>query len=489
MSSSRLFLAFLEAFPLFAGTPLPKAQRIPVTADSYPFGAADHTRVPEDLAKIGYVEEEFLISGTANVYDWPAAGQVVVRTQGAPYTSRLLIRRPANRTRFSGTVAVEMQNPSNLFDLNLGWTISHREFARSGDVWVGITAKPVSVAALKNFNPTRYAALSWANPLPVDDPRNCSTVARDSDRTSENGLVWDMFSQVGAWLKSRDESNPLLYGAAAGAPHPVQHLIGWGYSQTGSFLYNYINAIQPLDVAANGKPLFDAYLVATASGPVQMNQCSAPIPAGDPRRQIHNAGVPVVRVMTTSDYLGSIPARLVDSDTAPDLVRNYEIAGAAHATPDELSFAAAPVDIESAGRPVPPMSCNEGPRSRFPNWPAFNAIFHNLDLWVRKGIPPPRAEQITVENGKPVLDKFGNVTGGVRSPFVDVPTSTWYGNSTGESFCRIAGHEVPFDEARIKETYPTHDAYVKAVTENVAKLVKERFLVKEDGDELIKAAK
>jgi hypothetical protein len=31
---------------------------LPVTADSYPFGAADHTRVPEDLKKVGYVEEE-----------------------------------------------------------------------------------------------------------------------------------------------------------------------------------------------------------------------------------------------------------------------------------------------------------------------------------------------------------------------------------------------------------------------------------------------
>ena len=39
---------------------------LPVSADSYPFGAADHTRVPEDLKKVGYVEEEFLVSGVAN---------------------------------------------------------------------------------------------------------------------------------------------------------------------------------------------------------------------------------------------------------------------------------------------------------------------------------------------------------------------------------------------------------------------------------------
>jgi len=379
---------------------------IPVTADSYPFGAADHTRIPSDPRKDGYVEEEFLVSGTANVYDWPQPGPAVVRTTDAPYTTRVLVRRPAKRERFSGNVAVEMLNPSNLFDLNLGWAISGRQFARNGDVWVGITAKPVSVVALKNFNPVRYAALSWANPLALDDPRNCSSVARDSERTTENGLVWDIFRQVAVWLRSRDASNPLLYGETDRRDHPVQHLYAWGYSQTGSFLYTYVNAFHPLDVAANGKPLFDGYVIAMSSGPSQINQCAGPVPAGDSRRVIKDVGVPVIRVMSQSDYLSGIAARRPDSDTAPDQYRNYEIAGSAHATPDELNFAAAAEDILKAGRMVPPMACNEGPRSRFPNWVAFNAIFQNLDLWVRKGIAPPRADLIAVENGKPVLDKL-----------------------------------------------------------------------------------
>jgi hypothetical protein len=359
-----------------AATPVPQVKGpLPVTADSYPFGAADHTRVPTDLKKDGYVEEEFLVTGTANVYDWPQPGPAVVRTSGAPYTTRVLVRRPAQRSRFSGSVAVEMLNPSNLFDLNLGWAISGRQFVRNGDAWVGITAKPVAVTTLKNFNPSRYAALSWPNPLPLDDPRNCSNTARDSDRTTENGLVWDVNSQVAAWLKSRDRSNPLAFGEPDSRPHPVQHLYAWGYSQTGSFLYTYVNAIHPLDVRANGKPLFDAYVIAMSSGPSQINQCAAPVPSGDARRQIKDAGVPVVRVMSQSDYLAGIAARRADSDTAPDLYRNYEIAGAAHATPDELNFAAAPDDLVKAGRAVPPMACDEGPRSRFPNWVAAMPFF------------------------------------------------------------------------------------------------------------------
>ena len=484
-----LGLLVLPASP-FAQTPVPHVVGpLPVTANSYPFGAADHTRVPADLASLGYVEEEFIVSGTANVYDWPAPGPAIVRTTGAPYVTRVIVRRPASRATFSGNAVVEMLNPSNLFDLNLGWTINGRQMARHGDAWVGITAKPVSVVSLKTFDPSRYAALSWPNPLPLDDPRNCTTIGTDSARTTENGLAWDINTQVGAWLKSRDATNPLTYGVAARDPHPVQHLYAWGYSQTGSYLYTYVNAIHPLVVKADGHPMFDAYVIAMSSGPSAINQCAAPIPAGDPRRTVSHAGVPVVRVMSGSDYLTGMAARRPDSDAAPDRYRNYEIAGSAHATPEELNFAAAPEDITKAGRAVPPMSCTEGPRSRFPNSVAFDAILQNLDLWVRKGIAPPRADNIRVEHGAPVVDRFGNVTGGIRSPFVDVPTSTWFGNSTGESFCRIAGHEVPFAAASLKALYPTPDAYADAVAKDVTTLVGARFITKEDGDALIADAK
>ena len=154
--------------------------------------------------------------------------------------------------------------------------------------------------------------------------------------------------------------------------------------------------------------------------------------------------------MSQSDYLFGIDARRPDSDAPADRYRHYEMAGAAHATPDELYFSAAPADIIKAGVPVPPMTCNEGPRSRFPSRIFFDAMLRNLDLWVRYGIAPPHADPITVQGTPPagVLDEFGNVVGGLRSPYVDVPTSTWFGNSTGASFCFIAGHEVPFDAAR-----------------------------------------
>src|SRR3954469_5772762 len=253
-------------------TPLPHVTGpLPVTATSYPFGAADHTLVPEDLSKVGYVEDEFLVSGKANVYTWPAPGPAVVRTPDAPYTTRILVRRPAKASRFSGNVVVEMLNPSNQFDLNIGWAMAHRQIVRNGDAWVGITDKPIDVVALKKFDPARYGSLSFANPLALDDPRNCQNIQTlvdppdQTSRTTEDGLVWDIYSQVGAWVRRWHRQGH------------VRHLYGFGYSQTGSFLYDYINAIQPRVVQTDGRPMFDGYIVAVAGGGfiglAPLNQC------------------------------------------------------------------------------------------------------------------------------------------------------------------------------------------------------------------------
>jgi len=75
--------------------------------------------VPTDLKKIGYIEEKFLAEGKANVYEWPERGAAVVRTANAPYTTRILVRRPASKSKFSGNVIVETLNPSNMLETKI----------------------------------------------------------------------------------------------------------------------------------------------------------------------------------------------------------------------------------------------------------------------------------------------------------------------------------------------------------------------------------
>jgi hypothetical protein len=112
-----LFLAALvgttTALPQDAPVAIPKIiGPIPVTAASYPFLGTGHTLNPIDFTKAGYVEEEFFLSGNANVYEWSAEGSLTVKTEMAPYTTRILVRRPAQASRFSGNVVVEPFMPA-----------------------------------------------------------------------------------------------------------------------------------------------------------------------------------------------------------------------------------------------------------------------------------------------------------------------------------------------------------------------------------------
>src|SRR6266542_2327242 len=65
---------------------------IPVTATSVPLMASNKLQTLVDLPKAGYIEEEFFITGRANIYDWAANGGVTVKTPNAPYTTRIMLR-------------------------------------------------------------------------------------------------------------------------------------------------------------------------------------------------------------------------------------------------------------------------------------------------------------------------------------------------------------------------------------------------------------
>ena len=158
--------------------------------------AANKSTPAFDLSKVGYVEEEYIVSGAANVYDWAADGAINVKTPNAPYTTRILVRRPSSG--FSGTVVVELLFPARRFDWSMMWGFSHDQIIDHKDAWVGITL-PAAADGLKKFNPARYSDLSFANPSPTAP---CAGAPNNAAPPSEDGLRWDMISQVGALLKS-----------------------------------------------------------------------------------------------------------------------------------------------------------------------------------------------------------------------------------------------------------------------------------------------
>ena len=132
------------------GVPVPKVTAVPNTGDSYAFMSAGHVFHPIDLKSAGYVEEEFFVSGKANVYDWAENGSVSVRTPDAPYTTRILVIRPANASKFSGNVVLEPFFSARRFDWGMMWGYSYASLMEHGDAWVGVTP-PADIPGLKKF--------------------------------------------------------------------------------------------------------------------------------------------------------------------------------------------------------------------------------------------------------------------------------------------------------------------------------------------------
>jgi len=483
-------------------TPLPVATRLmPRSAASHPFDASMYQAVPTDLAARGYVEEEYLMRGDARIYDWPAPGELKVIAQ-ARYVTRILVRRPKDASRFSGTVIVEPFNPSADVDLPIMWAESHDYFMEAGDAWVGVTIKPNTVDALKRFDPVRYRDLSFPLVRPFTEACRAAEAAYFADiqlpipaptLTGETGLAWDILSELGALLKSKAQHNPLR-------GLPVERVYLTGQSQTAGYTRTYASAISPLARLPNGKRIYDGFL---GSGhmawQVPLNNCAAPLPAADPRLITHALGVPDIEISAQSDLRTNASTRRPDSDAPPDLFRHYEVAGASHVDTWELASLPDVSDLTRSGvgpSLAPTAHCrpSDAPISTFPVRYVFDGAWRNLERWVRAGIPPPRATfvqmtRVNTSDRTTVLDGLGNAIGGVRTPYVDVPTATWRGNRDGPGGCMLLGYSIPFNRERLGALYASHSEYARKVFADVERLQSQRWLTPADANEIVTEAR
>jgi hypothetical protein len=457
----------------------------PATAGSTPFLAADRNLAPVDLKAHGYVEEEFVVRGTANVYDWADDGALTVKTPDVPYGTRILVRRPADPARFSGDVVVELLNTVRRFDWAWMWGYSHDYFLEHGDAWVGISM-PAASPALKQFDATRYRAVSFANAAATPCSARGSNGAAAAAPAFDDSLKWDAISQVGALLKSGGAGRPLAGLRVAAV-----------YLTTGQSpdLMTYINAMHAHAKLANGKPVYDGYLVKQPANPSRISQCAPALKADDARQAIAKLDVPIVAVFAQAEVPAGLPWRRADSDAPGDRFRLYEIAGGSHiewapytglpSFEDQTTAGIKPAgtrDWPIAGRCDPDIPLDEVPIMTH----AFDAAFANLEQWVRKGTAPPRAPRLEVKDaGTPqasvATDQFGNGVGGVRSSYVDAPNATYLTTSPGPGTCRELGHMEEFDPARFKELYGSAAGYAAKVSSSVDRLVKARWLTPADG--------
>jgi hypothetical protein len=378
----------------------------------------------ESVGDFGYVEEEFFIEGTANTYATPPLATGTVLTSGNPYKTRLVVRRPANRHRFNGTVILEWQNVTAGYDIDASWIGGNAEhFMREGYVWVGVSAQRVGVhqagTGLRAWSPVRYGSL---------DVTAGGTLLSDQ-------LSYDIFSQA-----AQAVMNPVGVDPLPGFERKL--LLASGASQSASRLTIYYNSIEPL------AGVVDGYLLLVGGSTVR----------GD-------LGIPVFKVQSETEAIFAA-AGLATLQPDSDIHRLWQVAGSAHADRAFLDGVVANASRDSIPT-TPPGLCNAPEGSQLRLFHVASQAHDLLVRWVKKGTLPPTAPLIERVSPTPpttlARDALGLALGGIQHPDIAAPTALNTGSNGGPAFCVLFGSHVPFDEATLDELYPRRNVYVTEV--------------------------
>ena len=434
-----------------------------------------------DLADVDYFFEEFFLSGAASAF----VNLGELRTDGlwkatpagtAEYKTRIVVYRPIDDARFSGTVVVEWLNVSGGLDASPDWSMMHTEIIREGHVWVGVSAQFIGVEGAAGGGPIPGLELF----LKGADSDRYGTLSHPGDSFS-----YDIYSQVAQALRSPTGIDP-LHGLLP------ERLIATGQSQSGFRLTTYINAIAPLH------GIYDAYLVhGRGNSAASLSQEPEPsIPAPNVVH-IRDDLAPVLMYQTETDVirLGSYFSRQPDSRW----FRLWEVAGSAHGDVYLLRTGFTDVgddpsvfDVIEDSAPIPGIIECSFPLNAGPQALVLRAALEAVDRWVRTGQAPRRAPRMEVMGGEEpelVRDELGNVIGGIRTSFVDVPVAALSGlGQEGGTFCGLFGTTALFDDATLADLYPDHETYVGAIRSSTNRAVFQGYVRPADGALIIEGA-
>ncbi len=466
---------------------------IPVTETSTPFAAAAEKC---GFSSIGYAEDEYFQTGTANVYEENAEHKLSVKFADAPYTTRVLIRRPTDAAKFSGNVVIEILNSSANIDIDRMWVDSWPFFTRNGDIYVGISSKGHIVDSLKGFDPERYAAINWDNPDPNPVvPEFVKSGLMKYLPQYELGLFWDMLVDLSCLLKTDCEMNPIReYGKVR------LFLTGWSQS---TFYVNRM--IRSFCYDGSGlEDLYDGFLNGGGGATMAPLNNTQTLALGDMSgltSGVLGSRKPFIALNTESD---SRMANFYGDFDEPDFkFRAWEIAGTSHDSNYNLVEYYGEKDLkmlEGLGIYNAYYGVDGEPLDTYYE-AVFNAAWKALYAWTIEGRPAPHAPRFVTERTsedipgiagmkmhiRHVADAFGNTRGGIRTPAVDHPTAKiCYYCTYEDGFINGAfGKENPFSAELLTELYGTLAHYEELVNEDYTRAVAEGFLLEEDRAEYL----
>lgn len=343
---------------------------------------------------------------------------------GEPYATRLVIRKPANAARFSGIVVAEPMHP-----------IGGAHAFEYNSVYImdaGHVAAEIATTGLNNFttaNAERYKELK-------------TTPAQANE----------ILAQVGSLVRSAN--GPL--GALA-----VRKMVLWGTSASSGIVSRYMPASGIYQTAARGR-IYDGFMP-TSNG-----------------SQINPVDVPTIQVPTQHEF-SRVATSQQDGDEPGKQFRVYEFPGLSH------------LMSRNNGARVTQADCKY-PMSQFPLEAYMSVALNHLIQWVDKGTLPPKAPRVVMDmwsgnDGSLMqLDDAGNATGGIRNPYVDVPTAKIIAVNVGTApappagqagpgglpvmgpslLCSLTAYVEPLSADQLKKRYGTKANYLKQVEAKLA---------------------
>lgn len=331
-----------------------------------------------------------------------------------PYKTRLVIRKPSDNTKFSGLVLSEAMHPAGNAH---GFEYTSIYLMTSGHIAAEILTGTSAVPLAANKE--RYADLTLSN-----------------DQTNE------ILAQVGALIRSKT-------GPLAGLT--VRKEVLFGTSASSAILTNYLPAHMVFRTP-DMQHIYDGFMP-TSNGTTIMA-----------------VDVPLIQVPTQHEQENIATARQ-DGDAAGDQYRDFEFAGMGH------------LDARNNLARLPQGAC-VNPMSQYPLEAYMSVALYHLLRWVDQGIVPPKADRILIDRNRAndgslmVLDEHGNAKGGIRNPYLDLPTAKYTARNTAAPvggnalLCGLSVYTTAIPKAELKKMYGSKANYVKKVDARLKELEK-----------------
>jgi len=349
---------------------------------------------------------------------------------GQPYKTRIVIRKPSDDRKFSGLVLAESMHPSGN-----PWMFhfTHRYSMTEGHI--GLEILTLTPQGLAEANPDRYKGHAVGQ-----------------------GQAGEIIAQVGALLKSKQPGNPLL-------GLPIRKMVLAGSSASAAVVVNYL-PVSMVQRLGDMKPIYDGFMP-TSNG-----------------TNLRKVDVPMIQVPTMREVFQGFGPTRVDGDAPGDQFRTYEFAGMAHiVSRDAAAYYPDPCKLTI---------------SRYPLAAYMSVVLDHMWKWIDKGVVPPHADRFYVDYNTAgdesllALDEFGNVKGGIRTTYTDVPAAKFgvpnsgseppiknphpfiaaRGEAAQNQLCGLANYQIDFTPEQMRKLYKDKKTYVAKVMARYDELVK-----------------